>query len=811
MISTLIPANEKERLAALARYDTLGTLPEKDFDNLTKLASHICETPIALISLVDAEQVWFKSKVGIDVSESARNISFCGHAILGQELFEVPDARDDERFLDNPMVTGAPGIRFYAGVPLVTPGGDSVGSLCVIDSVPRYLVPRQREALTLLARQVMLLLENRLLAREREQAQLQRDRFFSLSLDMLCIAGTDGYFKRVNPAFSETLGYSAEEMLARPLLDFVHPDDHVATLAEMDKLSDGLRTTNFENRYRCKDGSWKLLSWKVHPFVEESLLYATARDITEQQRLKHALQDAKTVADLANRAKSTFLATMSHEIRTPMNGMFGMLELLSMTKLDSDQSAKLGLVREAGKTLLRILDDILDFSKIEAGKLDLQPEVVSIKDVIESVHNIYAGDASSKKLLITRSVDPQISPAVLVDPLRLRQILNNFLSNSLKFTSRGSIAINAESIERINGVDRMRFSVIDTGIGIAAENQARLFQPFSQGESDTTHRYGGTGLGLTICRQLAAMMGGVIEMVSVPGRGTTMTLTLSLPIADPADLPNMNAENAHDLLSTTAGRRRMAPSVVDAEAEGTLVLLVDDHPTNRALMLRQVHALGYAAEGAENGIDALALWESGRFGIVITDCNMPKMDGYELARAIRAHESGNGSTRIPIIACTANALDGEAEICFAAGMDDCLVKPVELIHILKKLDQWLPIPRKPALLSAVKVDPIDRTVLAEISGGDAATERDIFIDFRRVNDEDAAMLKRAVATNNFPQVARAAHRIKGASGMVGALALASVCERIEQASRANDWTTVTADMHAFHEEWVRLNAHLDSL
>ncbi len=559
-------------------------------------------------------------------------------------------------------------------------------------------------------------------------------------------------------------------------------------------------------------------------------LIPSGSDITERKYFEQSLQEKNVALEAAGRAKSTFLATMSHEIRTPMNGVLGMIELLSLTKLDAEQRTTLGIVRESGKSLLRIIDDILDFSKIEAGKLEIRPEAASIRAVIEGVHNIYAGTASSKGLLLRRSADPDISPALLVDPVRLRQILNNFVSNALKFTAEGTIEIKAELLARAGGEDKVRFSVSDTGIGISAENQRRLFQPFTQAEGDTTRRFGGTGLGLAICRQLASMMGGSIEMQSEPGRGTSMMLTLALPVADPGALRTSDPENARGLPGAATALRRTALRVDEAEAQGALVLLVDDHPTNRLLLERQVQALGYAAESAANGIEALEKWSSGRFAIVITDCNMPEMDGYELARRIRSTESGwrdsgRGSKRIPILACTANALGGEAEICFAAGMDDYLAKPVELRDLLSKLDQWLPLPQAaaarfensgedPGCCPVAAADdggvPLDRSALAAFSGGDPAIERDILIAFRRANDADAALLEQMVAKADAAQVARASHRIKGAGRMVGAMALAAVCERLESASRNNDWQTIAAGMEAFRRELLRLDVYLGS-
>ncbi len=311
MIQPSIPENEGERLAALDRYAILDTSAEDAFGEIAQLASSFCDAPIALITLVDATRQWFKASVGLDASETSRDISFCGHAICeSDDVFVVPDTHDDPRFADNPLVTGHPRIRFYAGAPLTTADGYKLGTLCVIDRRPRVLDDRQRTALGALARQVMMQLELRrqitervATDSERKKAERELDRFFCVSLDLLCIAGFDGYFKRLNPAFVDVLGYTLEELLATPLVDVVHPADRKAAVAELTRLHDGQTTQHFEVRHVRKDGAIRWLAWTATPVIEEKLIYAAGRDITRakltEQELRRSEARTRSIIDNA--------------------------------------------------------------------------------------------------------------------------------------------------------------------------------------------------------------------------------------------------------------------------------------------------------------------------------------------------------------------------------------------------------------------------------------------------------------------------------------------------------------------------------
>jgi signal transduction histidine kinase/CheY-like chemotaxis protein len=542
--------------------------------------------------------------------------------------------------------------------------------------------------------------------------------------------------------------------------------------------------------------------------VEDARLHRRLREANE------ALEISRREALAAERAKGVFLATMSHEIRTPLNGIIGTLELISMGKLEGEQRTQLGIVRTSAHSLLRIIDDILDFSRIESGKLALAPEPASVAAVVERVCDMYSGLASAKGLTLRREIDAAIGPSLRADPLRLQQILANFTSNAIKFTERGEVRVGVHLLLRTDRTERLLFHVQDTGIGVAEEQRARLFQPFTQASDDTSARYGGSGLGLSICKRLAELMGGCIAMESEPGVGTRMTLDVELPIA-----PEMAAGAAPGPSSAAVPvARRPAPTVAEAEREGTLLLLVDDHPINRTVLLRQVAALGYAAEAFEDGEQALEAWRTGRFAAIVTDCHMPGMSGYDLARHVRHLEAIQGKARAPILACTANVFSSEAEKCFNAGMDDYLPKPVGLADLGQLLDRWLPIgtpgraaapvaPPRPEL-PASSSDPVDEARLAEATLGDPALAREALRTFRKAIVPDCATLEAAVDVVARERCAKAAHRIRSSSLTIGAVRLAAICERIEAAALEGDFVRVRNELAALRVEVRHVEAYI---
>jgi signal transduction histidine kinase/CheY-like chemotaxis protein/HPt (histidine-containing phosphotransfer) domain-containing protein len=502
-----------------------------------------------------------------------------------------------------------------------------------------------------------------------------------------------------------------------------------------------------------------------------------------------SLLESEARAQAANHAKSSFLAAMSHEIRTPMVGVASMLELLARTDLDADQRQQVEIVQDSAQSLLQIIGDILDFSKIEAGKLEINPAPVDLRELVRASTGNFLATASSKALRLECRIDERVAPAHLADALRLRQILSNFLSNALKFTERGEVFVELDRLAAADRRELIALRVHDSGIGISAADQARLFQPFAQARSNI-QRGDSSGLGLTICRRLAELMGGEINIESRVDVGTTMSLVVRLPVAEAA------------LVRTQASAptpTRPAPSIEMAERERRLILLVDDHPTNRAVIARQLQQIGYACETACDGEAGLQAWRSQRFALLLTDLHMPRCDGYALAEAVRADESAGARPRQPIIAMSANVSTEEVERSRVAGIDDFIAKPAPLQLLAAALHRYLPLDDVPVpriLQAPAAMPPATRPTVP--------LDRELLRDFLDSTRQDLAALADALAQRDAMRVAREAHRIKGASGLVGADGIVASADRIERSARslvldgvANDVDELTLELERF--------------
>ena len=541
----------------------------------------------------------------------------------------------------------------------------------------------------------------------------------------------------------------------------------------------------------------------------------------------HALTVEKKAAEQTAQAKDEFLATMSHEIRTPMSSLLGLLELLANSPLNRNQIDMLDIARDSGRSMVRIMDDILDHAKIEAGKLQVVLEPVSIGHLLSRACNNYATLVSSKGLDLRHMADPRISAGLMADPHRLMQVLGNLISNAIKFTPEGFVELRADFVQREAGVETIRLSVKDTGIGMTTEMQARLFKPFEQAGVDTARLYGGTGLGLAISRKLIQMMGGDLQVVSTPQGGSIFSVTLHLTLSNVVPVGQMRSSNRTSLtLVTQMATSPLSPAhqgskLSDAEASpAPWVLAVDDNQTNRILIQRQLSLLGLRVRTAIDGDQALELWKNGDYALVLTDINMSVLNGYDLARAIRSLEAAQGRTRTPVLGWTANGMDDTRARCLAAGMDDVLHKPADLASLREMLAHWLPATDATdqaapvvmgSLHSVAEAPALDVKLLQESFGNDRGKLRLLLPTIQKTLNEQIAAMNAALSAGDLPKLKTWGHNICGSAGLMGAKALVEVSQRIEAMADSADLSALPDLMHQFNAQAQRTSDALARL
>ena len=533
--------------------------------------------------------------------------------------------------------------------------------------------------LSMLSAAFLLKLLNRFV---RESAR--NERFLQCASDGIHVLDADGKLVDANERFCAMLGYAREEIVGKsPLLwdAEASPQDMRAMLAE---LVAQRAIVTLVRRHRCKDGSVIDVEINAVPFQLDGAdyVYASSRDIGERKRAEAALLEAKMAAEAANLAKSQFLATMSHEIRTPLNGVLGMAQLLMMPDLDEEE--RLGYARaiiNSGQVLLVLLNDILDLSKIDAGKMELMHTDFAPAELIEEVAALFAEVAQHKGLSVEAGWHGPAQQYYRGDPIRLRQMLSNLVGNAIKFTDSGNIRLSGREAED----GRLEFVVADTGIGIAEHDRDKLFRPFTQVDGSATRAHGGSGLGLSIVRSLAELMGGEVGVDSVPGLGSSFRFCVRLPRS-----PEGSANGTH-------GQAGFLPCPDAATAGGRRfrILVVEDDATNRQVIEAMLDKCGYEHRAVENGREAVKLVTQGDWhpDLVLMDCQMPVQNGFAATVQIRTWEAvQRGNRRLPIVALTAAAFQEDRERCLAVGMDEVLTKPVDVKLLQATLQQRLAVP-----------------------------------------------------------------------------------------------------------------------
>ena len=605
--------------------------------------------------------------------------------------------------------------------------------------------------------------------KEREEALQRSEERLRAIMDatpdcIFCVDGT-GRAVDVNQAVEAVFGYRRADIIGRRPVDIVIPERFRAALEEgLRRYVEAGEVPDDRARHEMKavraDGSEFHCEVTIAAArsADRHMVVACLRDVTARKQREYELRQAKEAAEIADRAKSDFIARMSHEIRTPMNAVIGLSSLLVHTPLDAVQKQHVDMIEKSATHLLSLINDILDFSRLDAGRSDLEVRPFDVRDLVEGAVAVARSLPGAARLEITATLAPGVPPRLEGDARRLNQILLNLLGNAVKFTDGGAVTLSCRPVERRVGSVRLRFAVEDTGIGISLDMRRRLFLPFEQGAEAAVRQAGGTGLGLAICRQLVEGMGGAIGVDSAPGAGSTFWFELDFDVA------------ATDVAAAVLpGIRVSSPRSI---------LVAEDVPSSQVLVRALLEKMGHRVEIAADGSAALAAMKAGRFDLVMMNVRMPVMDGLAACRAIRALEGP--AAAVPIIALTAFGQPDDKARALAAGADDCLAKPIrprELAAVIERMTAP-PAPVVPAV-----GEEIDRVALEELrqSVGEEALAR-LLVRFRQDVAESLGELEAAARARDPARLRKAAHRLVGLFGQFGATGAAEAATAMELAS-----------------------------
>ena len=607
-----IPENEKERIAALKRYNILDTLPEEEFNDVARLVAYICDVPSAHVSFVDEDRQWFKSTVGFEADFVPRDTTFCQYTIMDNHLWVIPDARKEPKLIDNPNVNGGFDVRFYAGIPLTTPDGYNIGTICALDQKPKDINDEQKKALTMLAKQVMSLLE--------------------------------------------------------------------------------LRIKNTE------------------------------------------LDRQKAIAEMAIYAKDSFLANMSHEIRTPLNAIIGFTDLISQSELNPVQKDYIKSVQIAGENLMIIINDILDLSKIESGNLIIENHPFNLKNILKHLYDLLKVKVPAS-IEFNLFLDATLPEMVVGDKGRLNQIITNLAGNAIKFTEDGEVTISVKKISETNDKYTLRFSVKDTGIGISEDKLQSIFGRFTQAEESTTRRFGGTGLGLNIVKQLVELQHGEINVKSKPGRGSEFYFTIDFGKA---------GENEELDITPEAIIEQLPVKRLD-------ILLCEDNIMNQKLAKSVMDEFGFNLDIANNGEEGIQMFLEKKYDLILMDLQMPIKDGYQTTEYIRCTLKSD----IPIIAMTAHSLVGEQQECSEIGMNGYVPKPFKQIDLLNEINRVLE--AQPGIEDNFM--DIDFSYLISMSTDQSFINEMVGLFIEKVPHE-IETVEKAIEANDYDELKKVAHNMR---------------------------------------------------